>query len=63
MTINKFRTLSPLEIQCTLCGNFLSEKDIKENKYIATYKRKVFRMAHKKCYEEYLKMVKGIKEE
>ena len=61
ITISKFKTLSPLEIQCTLCGDYLHEKDISSGNYVATYKKKTFRMAHKRCYETYLKMIKETK--
>lgn len=61
MTVNKFKTLGKLEIQCTLCGKDLEANDIVNNNYIAVFKNRKFRMAHRKCYENYIIMVKGTK--
>lgn len=49
------KNLSNLEKMCTLCSKYVNtEKD----NYIATYNRRQYKLAHKSCYDNYLKFVK-----
>lgn len=59
MTIQKFSRLPALSQICTLCNKYLEAKDIKENNYIETYKKYRYRLAHRTCYNNYLKWVKN----
>lgn len=58
MTIKKLYKLTNLERICTLCNKDLDAKDIIENNYIETYKNRHYRLAHRTCYNNYLKYVK-----
>lgn len=58
MTIKKLYKLTNLERICTLCNKDLDAKDITENNYIETYKNRHYRLAHRTCYNNYLKYVK-----
>lgn len=58
MTIKKLYRLTNLERICTLCNKDLDAKDITENNYIETYKNRHYRVAHRTCYDNYLKYVK-----
>lgn len=40
MTIQKFSRLPALSQICTLCNKYLDAKDIAENNYIESYKKK-----------------------
>ena len=63
MTIQKFLRLPALSQICTLCNKYLKTKDIAENNYIESYKKRRYVLAHRTCYNNYLKWVKngGIK--
>ena len=58
MTIQKFSKLQNLERICTLCNKYLDAKDIKEENYIEVYKKCRYRLAHRTCYNNYLKYIK-----
>ena len=58
MTIDKFRNLPNLQQICTLCNKYLKAKDIAENNYIECYKKRRYILAHRTCYNDYLKYVK-----
>ena len=58
MTIQKFRKLPNLQQICTLCNQYLDAKDIIENNYIESYKKRRYVLAHRTCYNNYLKYIK-----
>lgn len=60
MNIKKFYNLTNYEKLCTLCNRDLEAKDIAENNYIETYKNRHYRLAHRTCYNNYLKYVKEV---
>ena len=59
MTIQKFSKLSALSQICTLCNKYLESKDIAENNYIESYKKGRYILAHRTCYNNYLKFIKN----
>ena len=59
MTIQKFSRLPALSQICTLCNKYLDAKDIAENNYIESYKKRRYVLAHRTCYNNYLKWVKN----
>lgn len=59
MTIQKFLRLPALSQICTLCNKYLEAKDITENNYIESYKKGRYVLAHRSCYNDYLKYVKN----
>lgn len=59
MTIQKFSRLPALSQICTLCNKYLESKDIAENNYIESYKKRRYVLAHRTCYNNYLKWVKN----
>ena len=58
MTIQKFRRLPNLQQICTLCNKYLDAKDIVDNNYIESYKKRRYVLAHRTCYNNYLEYVK-----
>lgn len=60
MNIKKFSKLGKLERMCTLCNRDLEAKDIETENYIETYKSYRYRLAHRTCYDNYLKYVKEV---
>jgi len=58
MTIQKFNRLPNLQQICTLCNKYLDAKDIVENNYIESYKKRRYVLAHRTCYNNYLEYVK-----
>lgn len=58
MTIQKFSRLPNLQKICTLCNKYLDAKDIVNNNYIESYKKRRYMLAHRTCYNNYLKYIK-----
>lgn len=58
LNVRKFVKLPSFQKTCTLCNKEISVDEVLREEIVATYHYKSYKIAHKKCYDNYLNYIK-----